>query len=269
MSIAQTTSPPAVWDRVVCGIDFTDASRQAALVAARLMPGAAELTLCNVITPADIEGGVFMDETFQYEEFLAGTITSEASRRLEEVQSEIHAFHPAELHLREGQSFSSLLDEIRAERATLVALGSHGHSRAAGIALGRVATEMLHRAPCSVLIAHGTDVPREGDVVVGFDGSGGARRALATGQELAKRLALKLRVIVATGDRLPASAREELGSELPITEDPRGAVDALVDASASAGLLIVGSRHLSGVSALLSVSERVAHRAGCPVLVVR
>ena len=57
-------------------------------------------------------------------------------------------------HLREGPPIRRLLDELRTEQATLVAVGSHGHSRAAGIVLGSVATAMLHEAPCSVLIAH-------------------------------------------------------------------------------------------------------------------
>jgi nucleotide-binding universal stress UspA family protein len=46
-------------------------------------------------------------------------------------------------------------------------------------------------------------------------------------------------------------------------------VDALLDAARGADLLVVGSRGLTGVRALGSISERVAHRAGCSVLVVR
>jgi hypothetical protein len=44
------------------------------------------------------------------------------------------------------------------------------------------------------------------------------------------------------------------------------AVDVLVDASASADLVIVGSRGLHGLSALGSVSERLAHKAHFSVL---
>ena len=79
-------------------------------------------------------------------------------------------------------------------------------------------------------------------------------------------------MIVATGDPHspgPGWSREELGEELAISEDPRTAVDALTAASTSAGLVILGSRHLRGALALASVSERVAHHASCPVLVVR
>jgi nucleotide-binding universal stress UspA family protein len=87
----------------------------------------------------------------------------------------------------------------KVKRATIVTVGSRANSRAG---LGSVATAMLHDAPCSVLIAH-TEFAGDEDVVVGFDGSGAARRPLAVGRELAERLSLKLRVLVATGDAHP------------------------------------------------------------------
>ena len=48
-----------------------------------------------------------------------------------------------------------------------------------------------------------------------------------------------------------------------------GPVRALVEASSCADLLVVGSRGLHGPRALGSVSERVAHKATCSVLVTR
>ena len=55
------------------------------------------------------------------------------------------------------------------------------------------------------------------------------------------------------------------------TFDERSPVEALVErvSEANADLLVVGSRGLHGVAALGSVSERIAHRASCSVLVVR
>jgi nucleotide-binding universal stress UspA family protein len=50
---------------------------------------------------------------------------------------------------------------------------------------------------------------------------------------------------------------------------PGKPVPGLVDRSADHDLLVVGSRGLHGLRALGSVSERVAHRAKCSVLVVR
>jgi len=53
--------------------------------------------------------------------------------------------------------------------------------------------------------------------------------------------------------------------------DHRPPVEALIERAAEvdADLLVVGSRGVHGMAALGSVSERVAHRAGCSVLVVR
>ena len=267
MSTARTSSPPAVWDRVLCGIDGTPAGFDAARQAARLMPASGQLTLCAVINPVSIQPSASSEQQ----------LTRQAEEALEQTQQNIAAFHDADLILREGPPIKRLLDELTAERATLVAVGSHGQSRAAGIALGSVATAMLHEAPCSVLVAHGTaleDVRSGREIIVGFDGSGASRRALAVGREVSERLPAKLRVIVATGGAMIAPElpwlAEDLEPNVAVTEDPRPPVEALADASASAGLMIVGSRHLPGVlSALLSVSERAAHRAHCPVLVVR
>src|ERR671912_753111 len=54
-----------------------------------------------------------------------------------------------------------------------------------------------------------------------------------------------------------------------VVDDQRKPVEALVDLSEEADLLVVGSRGLHGPAALGSVSERVAHRAASSVLVVR
>jgi nucleotide-binding universal stress UspA family protein len=198
-------------------------------------------------------------------------LTREAQDRLAQAQAEIQPVRDAELHLREGPPIGRLLDELHAERATVVTVGRPEHTPAAGIGLGSVTTAMLQEAPCSVLIADAGE-RADGELVVGYDGSGGARRALAVGRELAERLSLTLRVIVATGDAHPPGpgwSRQELGSELLVAEDPRSAVEALINGSRSARLLILGSRHLRGVMALASVSENAALRAHSPVLVVR
>jgi nucleotide-binding universal stress UspA family protein len=220
------------------------------------MPTAARLTLCTVLSPDEADAATNQART------------REANAGLARAQVDVQPFHDAERQLREGPPIRRLLDELLTERATLVTVGSHTNGRAA---LGSVASAMLHDAPCSVLIAHTNDAG-EGDVVVGFDGSGGARRALAVARELSERLALKLRVLVATGDAHPPGlgwSRAELGLDIDLIEDPRPAVEALTDSSSAAGLLILGSRHLPAALALSSVSERAAQRATCRVLVVR
>jgi len=194
--------------------------------------------------------------------------TREANAALARAQADVQPFHDAELQLREGPPIGRLLDELTTERATIVTVGSRTDGQAG---LGGVASAMLHDAPCSVLIAHDDD-GGDGQLVVGYDGSGSARRALGVGRELSERLPRKLRVLVATGDAHPPGpgwSRAELGPDTDLIEDPRTAVEALTDASSSAGLLILGSRHLPAALALSSVSEQAAQRASCPVLVVR
>jgi nucleotide-binding universal stress UspA family protein len=265
MTVTPITSPPTVWDRVVCGIDPTPASLEAARFAAELMPAAAPLTLCAVATPRTNEERAVHDWARHQAEDAVG-----------HAQAEISPVHRADVRVREGAAIRLLLDELSTEHATLVAVGSHGHTRAAGMRQGSVATAMLHHAPCSVLIAH-PPVPgsaKEGEeIIVAYDGSPAAQQALATARELGQRLSLRPRLIVATGGAMIAPhlpwLAEDVPADVAVTEDPRGVVEALVDASASARLLILGSRHLQGLPALWSVSERAGHAARCPVLVVR
>jgi nucleotide-binding universal stress UspA family protein len=105
-------------------------------------------------------------------------------------------------------------------------------------------------------------------VVVGVDGSDEARAAAAVVGELRRRFAPTVRVLAASrGKEVDLeAARDTLPGVEIVDERP---VDALLDASRSADLLVLGHRGLGGLKALGSVSERVAHRAGCSVLVVR
>ena len=154
-------------------------------------------------------------------------------------------------------------------RATLVALGDHGNSRSVGILLGTTATTLLHEAPCSVLLAR-PPADQSGfpsSIVVGIDGSSTALLAFEAARELGERLGVPVRVLVASGGK-PVHI-DGLRSVPGLEWDDRKPLDALLDASANTDLLVVGSRGLHGYAALGSVSERVAHRAACSVLVVR
>lgn len=143
-----------------------------------------------------------------------------------------------------------MLEEIGRVDATLAVVGSRGHSRPVGIALGSVTTTIVHEAPCSVLVARDVEDPSRWPrtIVAGDDGSSHSREAVALARELADRFDARLYVI---------TARDA---------DP---VTVLDEESQDADLVVVGSRGLTGIHALGSVSERVAHEARCPVLVVR
>ncbi|MEX0673907.1 MAG: universal stress protein [Gaiellaceae bacterium] len=143
-----------------------------------------------------------------------------------------------------------LLDEIRRTDATLAVVACEGYSRPVGIARGATATTLIHEAPCSVLVAREpADLatwPRT--IVAGADGTPEAEQAVEVARELAARLGARLYLITAAH------------------ADP---VTVLSDESEDADLIVVGHRGLTGVRSLGSVSERVAHEARCPVLVVK
>jgi nucleotide-binding universal stress UspA family protein len=166
----------------------------------------------------------------------------------------------------DGRADEVLLGAARATGADLLAVGSAVSSRAAGFVFGSVATAIVHQAPCSILVARG-DPSRArfpGRILVGTDGSSAAADAEAVAQSLADAHGASLRRLMATGGK-DIAERTAAVAEL----DSRGPVDALVDAARGCDLLIVGSRGLHGFKSLGSVAERVAHRAACPVLIVR
>ena len=137
-------------------------------------------------------------------------------------------------------------------------------------------------------------------IVVGIDGSEGARRALEWALEEAKLRDARIVVIhawlepaaVAGGSVVSAGgvepeifeeAAERTLHELLISVDTDGLphgleshvvagapAHALVEASREADLVVVGSRGLGGFSGLLlgSVSQQVAHHATCPVVII-
>jgi nucleotide-binding universal stress UspA family protein len=137
-------------------------------------------------------------------------------------------------------------------------------------------------------------------IVVGIDGSQGARRALAWALAEAELRDAHLVLVhawlepaaVAVGSVITAGGVEpeifedtawrivtELLGEVDTTGLAQGVEShvvagaparALLDAAKDADLLVVGSRGLGGFTGLLlgSVSQQVAHHATCPVVIV-
>ena len=250
----------AVFTRVVAGVDGSEPGFEAARQAARLVTQDGWL------------------ETFTAVDLVqANRVGLAAPRVRAELEQEAveSARYGAEIagprvhsRLVNGPPLQSLMRELEETRATLAVVGTHGHSRASEILVGGVAGELLHCAPCSVCIARPPPskalLPRS--IVVGVDGSEQSAAAVAVGRYLSARFHAAVSPVSALGGKNVDHARaDELGA-ISVQEHP---VEALVQASKDADLLVVGSRGLHGVKALGSVSERVAHRASCSVLVVR
>jgi nucleotide-binding universal stress UspA family protein len=271
-----------IFDRIVCGVDGSPASLAAVMQSSRLVAPSGTLVLVaaldpwNVAAPSAGRGPVVEGEPARPEGVPRNELRAIAESALDEAAAV--AARPVEREVIAGWA-PTVLREVTARPATtLVAVGMHARARAAGILLGSVATAVLHEARCSVFLARGVDDPAAFPraVVVGVDESPEAQRLAAVSADLRGRFDAELRPVTALGGvRVEEDTRHELEAAhrlvfgAPLGIDPRGPVDALVEASGDVDLLVVGSRGLHGARSLGSVSERVAHGASCSVLVVR
>jgi nucleotide-binding universal stress UspA family protein len=268
-----TTTHPArleagrrVFSRILVGVDGSQQALEAARQAALLQDVDGQLTL---LSAWDIVRGVgatgtempyYLDEEFQ---------RAAAEKDLRAAREYVAPYAAATAKLVRGTPVAALLEEIQRDQHTLLAVGSSGSSRLLGIVEGAVATEMIHRTPCSVLVARPPEGAFPRRIVVGVDGSVESAAAYAAARYLAERFDTDLHALVAWGGK---GVNERLVAVITEGEhdDCGGApVDALENAAKNADLIVVGSRGLHGMAALGSVSERVAHNASCSALVVR
>jgi nucleotide-binding universal stress UspA family protein len=252
----------SVFERILIGLDGTKESLDACRQAGRLAAPQATIEAAVVsLFPPGAASALGVTDLEEQLDHTADSALSAAARILGP---------NAELRRLNGLTVDALLDEVKRLQATLLAIGTQEHRRLEEIVLGGVAGELLHRAQCAVLVARPVPdldaFPRE--IVVGIDGSERAERAFEVAQSLANRRHSRLRSVVATGGRHVDLGR--ITDRHPGVEASAASpVPALADAASGADLLVVGSRGLHGPRALGSVSERVAHRASCSVLVVR
>jgi nucleotide-binding universal stress UspA family protein len=141
----------------------------------------------------------------------------------------------------------------------------------------------------AAMTASGSDRPR---IVVGVDGSEPSLAALTWAAEEARLRGARLEILHATFYRaqvlevMPGAAKDEeavleralqrvqaMEPEVEVVGRTAGPppARALVEASAGAALLVVGSRGLGGFDELVmgSVSHQCAHHAHCPVVITR
>ncbi|MEV1173285.1 universal stress protein [Nonomuraea sp. NPDC049784] len=198
--------------------------------------------------------------------------------------------------LLEGNVVEGLIGQSAS--ADSLVLGSRGLGGFAGLVLGSVGLAVAGHAAGPVVIVRAPAVAVHGRIVVGDDGSKSAAEAMAYAIEQARARHARLLVIYAWqapivsayapdyGLLLKDAFREESRTaqervarwrkdhpdvEIADQQVSKHPVPALVEASATADLVVAGSRGLGGfASAVLgSVSHGVLHRATCPVAVVR
>ena len=166
--------------------------------------------------------------------------------------------------------------------ADLLVVASHGQLAAGGAALGSTASIAVHDSAVPVLVARrppeGAAFP--GRILVATDGSPDAHRAV----ELAGRIARRYRsqVDLLSVDPAPhgkvdqiavdiVELTDQLGAEPTVLREAGRANDRILEIAEhdAVSLVVLGSRGQTGLRALGSVSEHVAHRAPCSVLIAR
>ncbi len=165
--------------------------------------------------------------------------------------------------------------------ATMLVLGSRGHGKAGQTFVGSTSRRAAGHATCPVVVVREPTVAGSDRVVVGIDGSPGSDAALdfaCRQAALAHQRVLALHGNADDGDAASGvveavTRARQAHPDVPLQTEAthQAAAQALVDASADAALVVVGSRGLRPYEGrqLGSVSHEVLGRAGCSVAVVR
>lgn len=201
---------------------------------------------------------------------------------------------------RMGPTADVILDLVKEERATLIALATHGASGVSRLLLGSVAEEILRRSPVPVLAVRpfwtrdwippsGTERPALRNLLVPVEGNDRSVESLPGILELAKLFDMRIVLLrVLDGHRRKPPSEEERAEAakqlqaLAWTIERRG-VEALTLVEAgdparqildairahSIDLIAMTTRGRSGLGRLLagSVTERVLRSAAVPLLI--
>ncbi len=283
-------------DRIVAGIDGSEASRQAAHWAAREAAlRKVGLTLVSAILPPVSSAGfgpglpVSLDALEQ--------IRQVTDQQLAQVAESLEANDIA-THAQIGSPAGVLLEA--SESALMVVIGSRGLGGFRGLMLGSVSAQVAAHADCPVVVVRDEAPDAKPKVVVGVDGSDASQDAVAFAFELASRHGWTIQalhawdvpsydLLVVPNAPIPVPMSETIDDEARLAAEllagfradyPEVAVDiqvirqspakALLEAGKDASAIVVGTRgHGQVMSALLgSVSNTVLHKAEVPVIVV-
>ncbi|MGW0599304.1 universal stress protein [Streptomyces sp. NPDC002776] len=288
--------PGVVNGPVVVGVDGSEASLTAVRVAAReaALRGVG-LRLVHAFGGPSVHVPPWSPASAGVRELVDGTL-AEAERRARTAAPHLEISRDVVV----GEPVMVL--ELETRTASLAVVGSRGLSRFGSLLLGSTAAHLAAHAGCPVLVVRGRPDPA-GPVLLAVDGSPHAEPAVEFAFAHASRHGTDLvalhawnthteRVYDAPGDppfvtydeerlrheeeRVLAEALVGPGEKYPDVEVRRRLVrgrvrHTLIEASADAGLVVVGARGRGGFTGLLlgSVSQAVLHHADCPVAVVR
>jgi nucleotide-binding universal stress UspA family protein len=257
--------------KIVVGLEADESSFEATRQASLLLERNGLLTLIAAYQPSAAVPVWGAYSIAYLEPELRKTLKQEAIEKLwkaEQIATRVQPEELIEAKTKEEATAAALVAAAAESGADLIAIGAPRFGRLRGIVSGQTATFVLHRAPCSVLVARSPVISAFKRITVGIDGSPASARALEVAHMIAERCAAELRAVAAYGGfELDLDAVEALDPKYTSSAD--NPLDALLGFAGASDLLVVGSRGLKGIRSLGSISERVAHEAVCSVLVVR
>ncbi len=295
-------------DRLVVGIDFTDASIDAARWVAQHFARGAELVLVHVIQPPAVPR--FLEKRFPATDEIVATARTGAELRLRELSTSI-ATGLIWLEVRVGAPDEELVGVAADYDANVIVVGQPAPRPDGWGRIGTTAQRVLRQSPVPVLLVTGDVTRPPSHVLVAVDDSDMADPALRWGALLRERYdarATAVHVVSVpvfagssalqdglSGDRGSRAApsasqkeavqdaehwlREQVG-RLPdaasmttvVAADHIRPADAILDAARreSGTLIVMGSRGGGMAHRFLygSVAEGVLTAAPCPVLVI-
>jgi nucleotide-binding universal stress UspA family protein len=286
--------------RIVVGVDGSAHAREAlrfALAEAALRDARVDVVASWEIPPLAATGVGMIPAFDLLRAELGGSASEVLARELADV-ADAAAGVEVEQHVAQGDAAGVLVEA--AGGADLLVVGSRGRGGVTGTVLGSVSRACLYHAPCPVAVVHDAGPTERSRIVVGVDGSPGARAALEWAYAEARLRNVGVYAVcaydepwgIASLGMSSAAAVAELRTALAAEADgtleaaqtgaPEGvgvtgeaiqgeAGPALVSASRGSALLVVGSRGRGGFKSLLlgSVSQYCAAQARGVVVVVR
>jgi nucleotide-binding universal stress UspA family protein len=268
---SQPTSqrPPKALEHIVCGVDGGPRSVIAAEQACRLA-GRGRVTF--VAVAHSVGRGATAQASLGVPRAQHALQTAQRIAQDQGVTAETDLLHDAD----EADALMR-----RAEGADILAIGAPLHGRIGGLVEGATSARVAHRATVPVLIARdGHHGPFARSIVLATDGSAGSEHAAELTAAIASTLGSEVTMVHAgeSADaerhRMAVQAQriaDATGTEPTWAVPTNRPVAAICNAAEwnEASLIVIGARGVSGVRALGSVSERVAHEAPCSVLIAR
>ena len=143
--------PTVDWKRILCPIDFSDASRAALETAAELAKRFGAMVALFHAYP--VPGYTFPDGSFVASSKMLDELSGQANRHMAEWKALAEGMGVARVEVATavGEPAQEVLLFAKAQNADLIVIGTHGRTGLQHALMGSVAERVVRRATCPVL----------------------------------------------------------------------------------------------------------------------